>query len=379
MSCTTELQRTADCIVVGGGVSGLMTARELAAAGLSVTVLERGASTGREASWAGGGILSPLYPWRYPHALTALVHWSQARFPRLAAALTEETGIDPEWTPSGMVYLGGTETEAALAWAASVGQTVEPLTPPQALELEPALAHPGTCALWMPEIAQIRNPRLLRALRAAVVRAGVSVLEDTEVLGLAVSAGRVRGVRSSRGRFEAPRVVVAGGAWTGGLLAGLPHAPAVGPVRGQMIVFHAEPDLLKRIVMKGAHYLIPRRDGRILCGSTLEFVGFDKSTTEAARAELHAAAIALVPALRAVPIEHHWAGLRPGSPGEVPYIGAHPELEGLYVNAGHYRYGLTMGPASARLLAELMLGHPPSIDPAPYALDAERGAEAPAG
>lgn len=369
-ACTAPVTHS-DCLVIGAGASGLLVARRLARAGLKVIVLERGAS-GREASWAGGGILSPLYPWRYDAAVNALAAWSQRIYPSLAAELHASTGIDPQWTPSGMLYLGGLEADAARAWAATANATVEALTPPDVAGIEARLARQQQCALWMPQIAQVRNPRLMQALAAEARMLGVDVREGVEVHGLAVQAGRVRGLRTAAGRFEAARVVVAGGAWSGGLLAGLPLAPAIAPVRGQMIVFRAEPGWLTRIVMREALYLIPRRDGRILAGSTLEFVGFDKSTTDAARQTLHAAALAIAPGLADVPVEHHWAGLRPGAPAGIPYIGEHPDIGGLFVNAGHYRNGLVTGPASAQLLTNLVLGETPILDPAPYGFTGER-------
>jgi glycine oxidase len=135
-----------------------------------------------------------------------------------------------------------------------------------------------------------------------------------------------------------------------------------------MVLFKSSPEVLKHIVLDQGRYLIPRRDGRILMGSTVERVGFDKRTTKAAREELVAAAIARVPALKYAELERHWAGLRPGSPDGIPYIGPHPEVGGLFVNTGHYRNGVVMGLASAQLAANLMLDQPPVVDPEPYLL-----------
>ena len=358
---------TADCLVVGGGISGLLTARELAAAGLAVCVVERG-EVGREASWAGGGILSPLYPWRYPAAVTALARWGQARYRALAEELTARSGTDPEYEPSGMVVTDPAEATSALVWAGATGARLELVEADRIAAIAPGVAAPGHRALWMPEVAQVRNPRLVRALHGAVRQMGVTVRPGEAVTGLETTAGRVTGVATARGRLTAPRVVVSAGAWAARLLG--PHRTVpIKPVRGQMVVFHTPPGTVRRIVLAGGRYVIPRRDGRVVVGSTLEDAGFDRGTTAAARADLEAAARAIVPALADFPVEHHWAGLRPGSPDGVPYIGPVPDTAGLYVNAGHYRNGVVLGPASARLVADLVLGRDPVVDPAPYRVD----------
>lgn len=352
-------------IIVGGGLIGMLTARELVASGAAVTLVERGRA-GQEASWAGGGILSPLYPWRYPDPVGDLAAWGQPVYPRLAEELAEETGIDPQWTPSGLLILDAEEAEKAAAWAAARRVALERVNAAQVRELEPHLGDAPEAAIWMPEVAQVRNPRLVRALRASLLARGVELREETAVHGLRCANGRVNGVDTAAGPLEADAVIVAAGAWAAELLAPTGLDLPVVPVRGQMLLFHAAPGLVQRIVLSRDHYVIPRRDGRVLAGSTLEQAGFDKSTTEAAGRELAAEAQRLIPALARYPVEHHWAGLRPGSPSGVPYIGAHPELAGLHVSVGHYRNGVVLGPASARLLADLVLGRPPILDAAAY-------------
>ncbi len=351
----------------------MLTARELRRSGVEVCLLERG-ETGREASWAGGGILSPLYPWRYPAAVDALVSWSQAEFETLARELREQTGIDPEWIRSGLLILDEEERAAALEWAGQ-GKRVEVLEPTRVRECEPALEETGRSALWMPDIAQVRNPRLVRVLKAALLADGVDIHEHTEADGLVAQGERIVGVHAGKEKIGADAVVVAGGAWSAKLLKTTGCEVDVAPVRGQMILFRAEPEALKRIVLFRDHYLIPRRDGRILAGSTLEHVGFDKSTTPAALRELRDAALALVPSLARYNIEQHWSGLRPGSPTGVPYVGGHPSLQGLFVNAGHFRNGVVLGPGSARLVADLVTGRTPIVDPSPYALGRARAGE----
>ncbi len=359
-----------DILVIGGGVIGLLTARELLKASATVTLVEM-SETGREASWAGGGILSPLYPWRYADAVNALSTWSQREYPQLCADLIEETGIDPEIERSGLLTLDLEDQDQALAWAHLHQARIDLLSRQALAETEPGLGIEAPAALWMPDVAQIRNPRLVKALRRSIEKR-VLIREQEEVVELLVAAGRVVGARTRKDCILAAAVVVCAGAWTAKLLGQLEKKPLIEPVRGQMILFNAEPGRINHLVLYRERYLIPRKDGRILIGSTLEHQGFDKTTTAEAKEELYRAAIELFPLLRRTPIEDHWAGLRPGSPRGIPYIGAYPTIEGLFFNAGHFRNGLVMGPASARLACDLLLGRDPITDPRPFAIDASR-------
>lgn len=359
-----------DILVIGGGIIGLLTARQLVQAGARVTLVEMG-ETGRESSWAGGGILSPLYPWRYGEAVTALATASQHEYPGLCAELHAETGIDPELTHSGMLILDTEERDAALAWAQAHAVHLD-LIDAQALhEIEPDLGPQPAEALWFPQIGQVRNPRLAKALRRAL-EAGTQIREHEEVVEVLVEQGRAIGARTRHGVLHADQTIVCTGAWTAKLLEQLGTRPDIQPMRGQMILFLAKPGQISRIVLHQDRYAIPRRDGHVLFGSTSELAGFDKSTSAEVKEQLYRAAVELFPLLKRTPIEDHWAGLRPASPRGIPYIGAHPGVMGLYFNAGHFRNGVVTAPASARLAADLMLGRDPAVPPAPYALDAER-------
>ncbi len=359
-----------DCIIIGGGIIGMLTARELRLAGMTVLLLERG-RTGRESSWAGGGIISPLYPWRYPDAVTALASWSQRHYPELSASLAESTGIDPEWKRDGLLILSPGDTAQAIDWGARQDQPVQLVGRQAIRELEPALGQPPESAIWLPEVAQIRNPRLAKALRKELERIGVMIQEGVQVDEILQNQGRVLGVRTPSGRINSGQVLLSAGAWSGGLLQTLGIELAVAPVRGQMILFRAPTGLISRITLQQDRYAIPRKDGRVLFGSTLELTGFQKETTNSARTELWEIATRMFPGLEKTPIEHHWAGLRPGSPDGIPFI-TPSTVSGLFINAGHFRNGVVLGPASARLMADIMLQRDKILPSIPYALQAAR-------
>lgn len=363
-----------DLIIIGGGLIGMLTARELAMAGCQVTLLERN-RVGRESSWAGGGIISPLYPWRYPDSITALASWGQRHYPALASALQKESGTDPEYTKSGLLVLEPEDREPALRWGEKAPQPLIKLDKSAIKVCEPALTISTDQAIWMPEVAQIRNPRLVRAAHAGIKK-HITIKEHTAVTGFLVERGRLQGIKLESDFIPTDRAIICAGAWSGDLLKDLVATPRIEPVLGQMILFRSQPGAITRIVLHRDRYVIPRRDGRVLVGSTLEYKGYEKVTTESAKQSLKAYAIEHFPILAEAVIEHHWAGLRPGSPSGIPYIGSVPGVEGLYLNAGHFRNGVVLGPASARLASDLVLQREPILPPAPYGLNASR---APAG
>ena len=353
----------ADVVIIGGGVMGLLSALYLHAQGARPRVLER-SLPGRAASWAGGGILSPLRPWQYPAAVSVLVKRSIALYSALADTFLRDSGIDIEMVQSGMLYLDA-EVGAATAWAAQWGQVCEAIAPEAVPTIETGVAAQEV-AVFFPHTQQIRNPRLLRALIESLGEVGVPITSHATTR-LHLRGARIAFVVDGDTPDFAPNYLVAAGAWTSKALSAV-GGFAVRPVRGQMLCVKAEPGVLKRIVMKRDRYLIPRRDGRILVGSTLEEVGFELATTAAARDELWRAAVEILPDLSEYPVEAHWAGLRPGSPTSIPYIGRHPEFENLWLCTGHYRNGLAMAPASAELVGDLILGKVPVVDPLPYAV-----------
>lgn len=354
-------------VVVGGGVIGLLSALQLAEAGCQVTLLDQG-DTGREASWAGGGIVSPLYPWRYSEAVTALAHWSQDFYPQLGEQLLAQTGVDPQVYRTGLYWLDLDDEEQALAWAREQRRDLRAVAIDEVHRAVPSLGPGFARAVYMPDVANVRNPRLLQSLRAALAALpNVRIVENCRATGFVLDGSRVVGVHTSQGEQRADEVLVAAGAWSAELLATLGLQLPVKPMKGQMILYKCPEEFLPSMVLAKRRYAIPRKDGHILVGSTLEDVGFDKQPTTDALDSLKRTAEELLPALAQAEVVRHWAGLRPGSPDGVPYIGAAPGHAGLWLNCGHFRNGLVLAPASCRLLVDLMQGREPIIDPAPYA------------
>lgn len=354
-------------VIVGGGVIGLLTAYNLASEGQAVTLLERG-GLGQEASWAGGGIVSPLYPWRYSQAVTALAHWSQDFYPQLAQRLFAATGVDPEVHTTGLYWLDLDDEADALAWAAREGRPLSKVDVSAAHDAVPVLGGGYAQAIYMADVANVRNPRLVKSLKAALLALpNVTIYEQCDVSGFVLGDGRVVGVNTATGLVLGDQVVLAAGAWSGQLLGTLGLALPVEPVKGQMILYKCASDFLSSMVLAKGRYAIPRRDGHILIGSTLEHEGFDKTPTGTALESLKASAVELIPALADAEVVGHWAGLRPGSPEGIPFIGEVPGFKGLWLNCGHYRNGLVLAPASCQLFTDLLLARAPIIDPAPYA------------
>ena len=354
-------------VIVGGGVIGLLTAFNLAADVEQVILLDR-AGLGQESSWAGGGIVSPLYPWRYSAAVTALAHWSQDFYPQLAERLLADTGVDPQVHTTGLYWLDLEDEAQALAWAEREGRPLSSVHISTVEAAVPVLGSGYSHAIYMADVANVRNPRLVKSLKAALqALPNVTIHEQCEVLGFIREGEIIAGVHTAQGEIRGDEVVLSAGAWSGELLTSLGLELPVEPVKGQMILYKCASDFLSCMVLAKGRYAIPRRDGHILVGSTLEHEGFDKTPTSQALQSLKASAVELIPALADAEVVAHWAGLRPGSPEGIPYIGRVAGFDGLWLNCGHYRNGLVLAPASCQLFADLLLGREPIIDPAPYA------------
>lgn len=359
---------TCDILILGGGVIGLTTAYFLAKAGERVRLIDRG-DLGLESSWAGAGILPPGDPRQAHSPFDRLRAHSAVLFPKLAEELRDATGIDNGYRRcGGFEFLGASADAAAEEWRGE-GITVETLAEGDARKLEPALAPGLGQALLLPDMAQLRNPRHLKALIAANQSLGVMLMPGCAAHGFIVEKNRVQGVRTSGDILRADHYLVATGAWTDGLLDPLGFRPGIQPVRGQIVLLQPTAPLLKRLLLWGARYLVPRPDGRVLIGSTEERAGFDKRTTAAAIQDLLRLGIALVPGLAQAALEQSWAGLRPGSPDGLPFVGPFPGIDNLFVAAGHFRAGIQLSPGTALVLKEMLLQEPLTMSVEAFALD----------
>ncbi len=360
-----------DFMIAGAGINGLLLARELAQAGASVTLIDKGA-VGQEASWAGGGIVSPLYPWRYPFAVTALANWAQAFYPELAAQLTEQTGIDVEFNQCGLLMLDAEDSGAALQWAQQENRQMLQLNADDCYQKELGLRDGFRQGLWMPMVANIRNPRLCKALKASLLAMPqVRLIENAAVHGLESAGDKVIGIilKNAAGGTKClavEQLIITAGAWSSEILAKVGLNLPVAPVKGQMLLYKFSQPPINSILLHNGRYLIPRTDGHLLVGSTLEHAGFDKTITQEAESTLRQSAEKILPVLETMKPVAQWAGLRPGSADGVPIIDKVPGFVNLHVSAGHYRNGLVLAPASARLMADLLLRREPEINPRAY-------------
>jgi glycine oxidase len=353
-----------DIVVVGGGVVGCAIARELARAGAKVVVVERG-EIGREASWAAGGILTPVHLAEYPGPLAGLCRASASLYPSLVEDLRRETSIDIEYRVSGMLMLARNNEdrraiETLATWKRERGQPVEPVESPR--DLEPVLASALRGGLLLPDVAQVRNNRVAPALAESARKSGVEVRATCEVTGFTRVPGRITGVKTTRGDILADETVIAAGAWSTDLLGTIGIHIDVHPVRGQMVLLESPPELVKRIMLWSDRYIVPRVDGRLVVGSTIEDVGFDKRVTASGIASILSSALEVAPELARLPVLQTWAGLRPATADRLPYLGRPPELAGLVLATGHFRNGILLAPITARLTADVIAGRSPSID-----------------
>ncbi len=350
-----------DCLVIGGGVIGLTTAWRLAQRGISVRLLDQG-NLGREASWAGAGILPPAVLGAANAPLNRLTHATNCLWPSISSELRELTGIDNEFHDCGGIELeepvpspNEEPHRADLARWRDSGASAEWLSPRELHQLEPAIENrePG---ILLPDLCQVRNPRHLQALIKACERAGVELVPQCGVIDWRRSDHQIAAAVTSHGELSAAHYIVTAGAWSGKLLATAGITLDVVPLRGQIVLLNPGKKTLTRVIERGKRYLVPRLDGRVLIGSTEEWTGFEKGTTEQGLRDLLAFAEQIVPGISNSPMERTWSGLRPAAVCGHPLIGPLLGVENLIVATGHFRSGLQLSPATAEIVCDSVTG-----------------------
>ena len=347
--------RVWDVIVIGGGIIGLSLSLALRRRGASVLIVERG-EPGREASHAAGGMLVEC-SLETPATLQPFATASARLYPEFAQEIELESGMKVDLRDHGTIVFPSPEHVHERP-----GFSLETLLPRPLNELEPALADSKSPAFYLKERSV--DPRALSAAAwQAAKRRGVDFSSGDEVIALSMVENRAAGVQTTKTAFHAAKVVNCAGAWSGQIA---PHAFPTRPVKGQMLcLLMPSRTLLKHVVRSPRAYLIPRSDGRLLVGATVEEAGFDKRTDLAAIQRFHRAALDLVPELRNGKILESWAGLRPGTPDGLPILGA-TATPGYYVATGHFRDGILLAPITAELMAAVIEGRTPEYDLAPF-------------
>jgi glycine oxidase len=350
-------------VIIGAGVVGLGIAWRLAARGALVEVFDRGAA-GAGATHAAAGMLAACAEAEPgEEALIALGRESQARWPSFAAELERSSGIDVELRTEGTLVVALTADDQSrlrhqLVFQHKLGLPLHWITAAETRRREPRLAGKLAGAVWSPEDHQVDNRKLASALRAAAEDVGAIVREHTPIKEISIAGGRADGViLAKETKVSADVVVLAAGAWSRGI-AGLPQElrPPVRPVKGQMLALRMDPasPLLNYVVWAPGVYLVPRRDGRLIAGGTVEEKAFDAALTAGGVLTLLEAAWRAVPSIEELPIDEMWVGHRPGSRDDAPILG-HGPVDGLLYATGHHRNGILLAPVTADAMARLVL------------------------
>jgi glycine oxidase len=350
--------------IAGGGVIGGAIAMELARAGLRVGVFDR-QEPGQEASWASAGILSPAPENPGMIAMVEMGKASFARYPEFVARVEEISGMSTGFRPKGTLEaLFSHDTKAELSTIIAVHHGLElkaePLRAEDARELEPALSEEVEAAVLRPEEASIDNRALTAAVLEAAQRSGAEIFSGCGARAVRHEGNRCKGLVLQNEKIEAQLTIIAAGCFSAAIEGVAPYAP-VRPAKGQMVALRGDDLKIERVLWSEKIYLVPRNDGRILAGATVEHAGFDKRVTAGGIEKILSAAIELAPGLKNARIEETWAGLRPDTPDHMPILGP-TDTDGLLMATGHFRSGILLTPITARLMREWITEQRVSVD-----------------
>ncbi len=353
-----------EILIIGGGVIGLSIAREMYRRGVrKITLIEKSVC-GAESSWAAAGMLGPQADTDEAGEMLEFCLESRRLYPKFAADLITETGIDIELDRNGTLYLAFNDYEIQtlrrrVAWQTKLGLRAEHLTAQETRRAEPFVSPDVMGGVIFPDDWQVDNRKLLAALRRYAEINGITILENTEIIEVINDNGNILGVRTNSGEITAGKTVIATGAWTSLIkLGAFPLPVSVRPIRGQMICFRTAKRLFERVIYSSGGYLVPRSDGRILAGATSEDAGFVKETTKVNVEKLRNSAEAIAPSLAGQNIVDTWSGLRPFAADGQPVLGTFAGLDNLFIATAHYRNGILLAPRTAEIIADKIIdGH----------------------
>ena len=355
---------TYDAVVAGGGVIGASIALELAEAGLKVGLYDS-QEPGREASWASAGMISaaPESPGMIPFVPISLA--SVAIYPKFIEKVEAISGMNVAYRKDGAIdvlLVGGIEEELStiIALQHGVGLRAEALTAEQARDMEPSLTEEVQAAIFRPDEASLDNRAFTYAVLKAAQRKGVEIFAGNGAESLWKEDGRCKGLNLNSGRVEARWTIIAAGCFSAAIEGVAPYAP-VFPAKGQMIALRSEAVRIHHVIWLDHTYLVPRNDGRIIAGSTIERTGFDHDVTAGGIKKILMEAIKLAPGLEKATIEETWAGLRPDSPDHLPILGP-TDMDGLLIATGHFRSGILLAPVTAVLMREWICSQKVSVE-----------------
>ncbi len=349
-----------DVVVIGAGVIGCATAYRLAQEGLKVLVVDQ-SNPGTGATRASAGMLTPLAEASEPGPFQKMALESLKIYPDFIQSVVADSQVEPDFQRTGVLRVALTPQEAeklsALA-RLNLGLPTFWLSPEEARELEPNLSPAILGALWSPEEAQLESSRWLVALIYAGQRRGVQYLYGQPVKAFLTQGGRVLGVALSQEEIQAGVTILAAGAWSGILARALEITLPVFPVRGQVFSVIQPPQPMQKVVFGNLEdfigYLVPKPNGRIIIGGTMEPVGFNPFVTLEGLEKLATVARTLAPGLKDALFESAWAGLRPGTPDHHPILGPVEGWEGFLLATGHFRSGILLAPITAEWICRLV-------------------------
>jgi len=346
-----------DYIVIGGGIIGMTTAREIAIRGASVAVLDR-QLFGNEASRAAGGILSPMRPWIENRDSIVLSEQAKKIYPDFISELNNETGVDAELINSGLIIIDKDHSQETRNWAYKNKIHVI-----EKINVNQIKINIPEHSILLPEVFQVRPPLLLEALYKSLKKLSVKLFENSQISHIGLNDNKFEYINLSNDeKLFADNLIFTTGAWSRLLLNNINKDIDIKPIRGQMICIRSNNPVIDKIILDGAYYLIPRLDGNMLIGSTMEDAGFDKTITEITKNRLLDWGYSIIPELVDAEFIAHWAGLRPATTDGKPIIGAVSNFKNIYVNTGHFRKGILQAPSSAKLLTDYLFNTPSFMD-----------------